>query len=218
MTKEYTHMAGNEFARKIMQGEKDFRRIELEPGYDLERVEGIWEYLRAHSGENQRSPIDISESDLRGINMGGLCLDYLEGERANLEGASLYDASLANAVLREGNLKGAYLVNADLHDADLSHADMTGANLEETNLRGSHLQRAILKAAWAKDAHFGLADLWKTDLSKACLIGTCLENRELPNAYTQTAILSEHELDEAEKTANRFLFGNDFSEYMLATA
>src|SRR5229473_1403324 len=81
--------------------------------------------------------LDVSNHDLRGINL-------MNGD---LRGANLSQASVC-----EANLCGANLSKADLHGADLSGtylcwADLHGANLREADLREADVSGADL--SWA---------------------------------------------------------------------
>src|SRR5713101_6981623 len=81
--------------------------------------------------------LDVSNHDLRGINL-------MNGD---LRGANLSQASVC-----EANLCGANLSKADLHGADLSGtylcwADLHGANLREADLREADLSWACFGEA-----------------------------------------------------------------------
>ena len=71
--------------------------------------------------------VNLSEANLRGVNLYG----------ADLSGANLRDVCLNGADLRWANLCGANLINADLRRACLNEANLCGANLREANLSGA---------------------------------------------------------------------------------
>jgi uncharacterized protein YjbI with pentapeptide repeats len=107
------------------------------------------------AGERAFVKIDLSETDLSGINLTLADLQEAVLIWANLQDASLYHVNLSGAKLRHANLKGAKLrsanlqgadfLNADLSDADLSWSNLRGANLTGANLSEANLQNAILE-------------------------------------------------------------------------
>ena len=78
---------------------------------------------------------DLSEADLRYIN-----LRFANLKHANLNKANLRNANLIGANLNEANLKYANLSDADLKHADLSGADLRYANLSDADLRYANLK------------------------------------------------------------------------------
>lgn len=107
------------------------------------------------AGERAFIKIDLSETDLSGINLTLADLQDALLIWANLQDASLYHVNLSGAKLRHANLKGAKLrsanlqgadfLNADLSDTDLSWSNLRGANLTGANLSEANLQNAILE-------------------------------------------------------------------------
>jgi uncharacterized protein YjbI with pentapeptide repeats len=68
--------------------------------------------------------LDLSNTDMRGVNLNG----------ANLAGANLYQVNLAGAILKSANLSGTILSAANLSEANLSGANLAGAILNSANL------------------------------------------------------------------------------------
>ena len=71
--------------------------------------------------------LNLSATDLRGVNFGG----------RHLEKADLTRANLGDAYLRYAYLVGANLAGANLAGANLAAANLAGANLEGANLEGA---------------------------------------------------------------------------------
>ncbi|MDP5017526.1 pentapeptide repeat-containing protein [Anabaena sp. UHCC 0187] len=86
--------------------------------------------------------IDLSYTDLRGINLQGANLKQINLYQANLSGVNLANANLEGAILTAANLEG-----ANLNLANLSGAILSAANLDKANLAGANLQRANLYLA-----------------------------------------------------------------------
>lgn len=117
-----------ELLERYAAGVRKFTLVDLS-GADLSNIDFGYRELRGVT-YNQR--IDLSYSNLDGI---------------NLSGANLYDAimelvNLTNACLERANLKlarleGASLKGANLKGANLVSANLAGANLTDANLRGA---------------------------------------------------------------------------------
>ncbi|HET8807324.1 MAG TPA: pentapeptide repeat-containing protein [Methylophaga sp.] len=84
---------------------------------------------------------DMSESNLKGINLQnsqlqGAWFTHSEMHGANLEGAQLQGALMDYTHLVDANLRNANLDGAQMIFSDLSGADLTGASMEGTSVRG----------------------------------------------------------------------------------
>ncbi len=108
--------------------------------------------------------IDLSYTDLRGINLQGANLKQINLYQANLSGANLTNANLEGAILTAANLEG-----ANLHLANLSGAILSAANLDNANLLGANLQRANLYLASLQGAILNDAILEGANLREAKL-------------------------------------------------
>ena len=104
----------------------------------------LTEILKKHEmwlyGEVGGIRADLSNVDLRKVNLhlANLAMVDLSGANlslANLSGADLTGANLRGADLTEANLTGTDLSGIDLTDADLRSADLRRADLSGANLR-----------------------------------------------------------------------------------
>ena len=116
--------------------------------------------------------VNLSEANLRGVNLYG----------ADLSGANLRDVCLNGADLRWANLCGANLINADLRRACLNEANLSGASLREANLSGANLQYTDLREANLCGANLIIADLRRACLNEANLQYTDLREANLSGA------------------------------------
>lgn len=91
----------------------DEEQVEL-----LGRGPVAWNAWRA---EHSKTPVDLSEGVLRGLDLTCADLSGADLSRVDLRGAVLRGANLAGA-----RLNGANLFKADLEDADLSRVDLSG--------------------------------------------------------------------------------------------
>ena len=83
------------------------------------------------------SGIDLTDADMRGVMLAGADLSEALLHGADLSGADLMEADLSGADLSEADLSGANLMGADLSGADLTGTDLNGAILYRADLEGS---------------------------------------------------------------------------------
>lgn len=95
-----------------------------------------------HDPENEQ--LDLSNIDMRGVNVRQGNLEGANLYRVNLSGANLSEANLCGTILTAADLSGANLTGVNLSDSILSAANLTGANLTGANLTGANLYLASL--------------------------------------------------------------------------
>ncbi len=100
---------------------------------------------------------DLSEADLRRVNLQSANLRSTNLWRVDLRWATLVGADLSRANFVEADLFRADLSRTNLTDADLSGADLTEANLNEAVLRNTCLADAMVEGTF-----FGNIDLSTT--------------------------------------------------------
>jgi len=190
MAERLRAMEGSEFVQKILSGERDFSKIDLEEGFDLCGYSGfdeLQQYLK--KDHIQSNPINIEGAKLRHLDADGLYLPYVRANGANLKHAALMGVNLehaeferadlryvrfARANLRNSNLKDADLRLADLNLATLIETVLSGTNFEAANLEYANMQNAQLQGAknleWARHlstVNFQFANI--TDKEKATI-------------------------------------------------
>src|SRR5260370_13199796 len=99
--------------------------------------------------------LDVSNHDLRGINLMNGDLRGANLSQASVCEANLCGANLREADLREADLSWANLREADLREADLSWADLYGAFLGRADLRGPSLTKTYVPGPDRRWARFG---------------------------------------------------------------
>jgi len=154
-------MSGQEFVQKLLEGEREFPGVVLEPYFNLsgnEQFAVLQEHLRTMDLEN--SPINLEGADLTGIDADGLHLPFVKANGAcfkhailmevNLESSEFENANFRYARLPQANMKTCHFYNADLRQADLNLAELnrsllTGANVAGANLLFANLQATDIK-------------------------------------------------------------------------
>lgn len=162
MTYKLTDMKGDEFVKKILEGERNFRNIRLEEGFDLSGHPSFMKmqnYLRRESGLDtspllgpgyeervspnhlRESPIDISNSELRHLIARGIYLPYTRGINADLSYSDLSGIARDEhgRNFRGTNLSYSDFENAIFYRVNLADSDFTGAKF-----RGANFENAVL--------------------------------------------------------------------------
>ncbi len=140
----------------------------------------VQQLLDTRSCEN----CDLSNANLRGLNL----------SHTNLKGANLSNANLSQTNLSHANLTGANLSrtnfqDANIAEANLSQSNLTGATLVEANLQATDLGNATLKHAKLNSANLRHADLRDANLNHADLSQTNLIDTNMQGATLEQANL-----------------------------
>ncbi len=153
---------GEEFITKLLNGERDFSNIRLEPYFNLsgnDYFENLQEYLK--QSNLKETPVILEHADLKGLDADGLHLPYLKANEANFKHVSMM----------ETNLKNSQFNKADFRYAKLPQTNMEGANLQEADLRQVDLNLARLNKTVLTGANFTGANLLFTNMHRANIKG-----------------------------------------------
>ena len=175
---------------------------------------------------------DAEISQVKGANLNGLKLRYVQAYgaffakarlwKADLRNANLAEADLREANLREADMQFAVLDHAKLARASLQEADLRNANLNRSDLQGANLTSAAISGATLLDSTLDGANLYKTDLRNASLQRASLKQADLREANLENANLTMANLQEAyltsTKLGNARLNQADFSLAILTDA
>jgi uncharacterized protein YjbI with pentapeptide repeats len=179
--------------------------------------------LPLESDKNSQSPLQVATDARVALTVIGRRYSsqdpqnqWIDLSRTNLRGVDLFRANLRNA-----NLIGVNLSDSDLRDADLRNANMNNANLSRSNLKGANLEGAKLDGVDFDGANLSSLQLADVDLSGRSLIeadfsGTRLDSinlrgAKLYNANFQKASLMIVDLSNAD------LRGVSFQEASIRT-
>jgi Pentapeptide repeats (8 copies) len=111
--------------------------------------------------------INLSDSNLAGINFSKTTFQKSVLQHTNLEGANLNEAIFIGADLSGANLKGANLSKASLTDTILRATDFSGANLNRANLYGAILIYTNMTNSILTDCLVWGASVWHVQLEGA---------------------------------------------------
>lgn len=198
-------MDASELLEHYAAGEIDFPSIEL---FDSDE-----DFICDDEGEIQfyepiirKSPVNLKNADLTGI---------------NLSRAKICDAELEGVNLSNANLRGANLSGANLWSANLSHADLSCANLSNVEQTEDELDIcAPMKELPESEQTFinlSYAKLSKANLTNADLTGADLTGADLSNVDLTNTILEDVKLKFAN-LCNANLSGLDLSHLDLTNA
>ena len=147
--------------------------------------------------------VDLSDADLRDVDLSGAHLSDALMRKVDARGARFAGASLNAAYLREARLAGADLTRAELEGANLAEAELDDACLFDAiayraSLNGALARRADLRKVGLSGADLSFADLSDADLREAALNGAALREADLTNADLRGADLSGAQLVETQ--------------------
>jgi uncharacterized protein YjbI with pentapeptide repeats len=169
---------------------------------------------------------------VKGANLNGLRLRYIQAYGAFLVKAHLWRTDLRNSYLSEADLREANLRQVDLQfavldrarlaRAALPEADLRNAILDRTDLRDANLSFAMLSGATLLDAMLDGANLYKSDLHSTFLQRTSLKKVDLREANLENANLTMANLSGAYLVStnllNSHLKNADLSQTILTDA
>jgi uncharacterized protein YjbI with pentapeptide repeats len=155
---------------------------------------------------------DAEVAQVKGANLNGLRLRYIQAYGAFLVKAHLWRTDLRNAYLSEADLREANLRQVDLQFAVLDHANLRRAALPEADLRNANLDRADLREA---NLSFGV--LSEATLLDATLEGANLYKSDLHEASLQRASLKKTDLREANLENSNLTMANLGESYLVST-
>ncbi|HTI15320.1 MAG TPA: pentapeptide repeat-containing protein [Dictyobacter sp.] len=155
-----------------------------------------WRKNNAHVRLDFRG-VNLSDVDLRGVNLSGVNLNEANLIDINLSGANLSNARIYEANLSRANLSGTNLSEANLSEANLSEANLSRADLSNANLNGAVVIRTDLNESNLSGAYLNGADLRWSNLSGSYLRGVRLIEANLIEVDLSEADLSEANLDGA---------------------
>ena len=148
MVTKLKDMKVEEFAKKLLNGERDFRGIRFPDFADLSGYEGfnnLNSYLRRQP--LSESPVNLTGSRIRYVKARGLYLPYVVGESTNFDGADLIESCFMRARFRHSYFWNAHFDNADLWEADFMSANLERASFNKAIIYRANFRRANIKGA-----------------------------------------------------------------------
>lgn len=168
------------------------------------------------------SNLNLTDTNLAGIDLSGANLDNSNLYKSNLRGANLTNTSLVKTIFTESILAGvnfknshlnetkfnnADLNNADFQDLDLNYTDFTYSNLSNSDLRNVKLNNTKFQ-----NANFSRAELGKIDFSHMELQNTIFAQTNVTDVKFYHANLTEVDF------RGNDLAGIDFTDAILNDA
>ena len=154
--------------------------------------------------------VDLSKSNLRGVDLSGVDLsgvDLFDKDLtyANLSGQDLSDHDLTNTILRGADLSNSVLPDNGLSEKDFDHTILDGVDLSGKDLQKSTFRYASLDNTNLENANLHLADFYLVDLTKiknksmvnANLIGTAFVHANLSGVNLTGAALKQNNFHHA---------------------
>jgi uncharacterized protein YjbI with pentapeptide repeats len=185
-------------APRVELWEEDDEVPVIKPATDIQAILTVIGRRSRDESRKETQPLDLSHTDLRGIDLqqGAFQRVIFTGarlERANLRLANLTRSDLARSRLNHAVLRNAVLSSARLHYAVLDHTDISGANLEGAVLNYASLVRSTLIETKLSRAH-----MWHTNLMSAFAFRANLKEVRLSEAVLVKADFSEAVLTDTD--------------------
>ena len=156
MARKLIRMCGEEFIQKMVNGERNFSRVELPKGTDLTKLteyNNMNDLLKKRSlKEYKRDAIILEYTSLVGLIAHNIWLPS-----ADFSHADLSNSDFSSSFLRRANFAYANVSGVNFFSAELSRADFFNANLSNSSLRKASLSRT----------NFAHTKLYKADLRDA---------------------------------------------------
>jgi len=144
-----TLLKGEDFIKKLFEGERDFSGIELETGFSLSKNYITQQWYRFMFDQNfEESPLDLSNSRFSFVSFRYFGPIGLNFSYSNCENTLFVESDLRHINFRNADLNGASFWNADLSYVDFRFANLSDANfwdarLCDTDFRGvKNLEKA----------------------------------------------------------------------------
>ena len=176
MAEQYTHMSREEFAKKIVAGERNFRRIHLPNQTDLSAfIPDLNKYLVEQNLEKDK--IDFSKSELIEIIAPAIYIPF-----SNMFRAYMYGANMSGAYMYRANMHRANMSGADMHRANMSGADMSEANMYGADMSRAYMYGANMSGAYMYRANMSGADMHRANMSGANMSGANMSGADMSGA------------------------------------
>ncbi|MGB0505800.1 MAG: pentapeptide repeat-containing protein [Pikeienuella sp.] len=165
-------------------------------------------WLRSDGREGKRaelSRVNLSQQDLRNVDLSRAILNYVRFDRADLTGATFCAAEMIGVQLNYAILKG----------ADLSGAILNKANFVRTNLEGANLSKTSLLSITGRGANFDNANLDQSqaigaNLEYASFRDASLEGTKLAQSICTHTTFKDAVVDGADFSSTKFTNANLF--------
>ncbi len=149
---------------------RDYRDIILQ-GRPFLHVIRQYKLLALDGKRRPLVKVDLSDTNLREVDLSELAFVDANFERSDLSMANLSATDFLSTNLRRASLVQANLSGAVFQACDFSHANLRGANLgnatfDDVNLRGADLERVKLLATILEHIIYDVDTMWPNDMAQ----------------------------------------------------
>lgn len=196
-------MDGEEFVKKILSGERDFRNIDL-GGYNFDKtnIDPLIE-LASYLNKNNE-PIILHDSDLSNITarVVPISLPRLHAERTSFKGAKIPWADLRHSILIDCDFS-----NVDARFSNFEYSLLSGTKLNGSNFSKSNFDNATLIKVEANRCNFYKSSF--CDATIGGLLGFDLNDEESTRAFYKALRTT------AKNSNRREIFRYENPEYII---
>ena len=195
-------VSGDEFVRKLLEGERDFRNIRIPAGFDLRGHDAFGElnsYFRERykggiRNFNHSDRVDISGSKILSMNANHLYMPYLNARRSNLSLSEFH---------------GSYLSCSDFYEAELTAVKMNSARVRSCIFIKAYMPWADLGDIRGRNSLFDFARLPDAKITGANLPYTFWNGAEFSDMTSfDQSVLTEADFTGASINSARYAHTN----------
>jgi len=138
-----TYMYGKTFIKKILNHERDFTGIALQPLFDFNKDKNLFRllhaYLKEQYGTFQVNPLILDDVEMKGVRISNLEIPYLQAENLNMTESWLRKVKFPNSKLPYLKIWG-----SRLEICDFENSFQEGAIYNDAQVISSKYNNAIL--------------------------------------------------------------------------
>ena len=163
--KALTYLSGDEFIRKIMEGERDFSHIKFEDNYKIDKSDAYYDlrnYLNT-VGISQ-DPVIMNNSECVGVSFKYMNLSNLVSQNTDFKGSDFQKSNLSDSVLTGSKFDKCSLPHSNFYNSELNSVSFKYSNLNFANFEFSNMSKSNLFGSTARETNFHGCDFSEASL------------------------------------------------------
>ena len=202
-------MKGEEFMKKVIDGERDFsaivmndedltKDVEMYVAFNgtLQRQESIGsrevrDELMYHN--THHTPLILNYASLRGVSAPGLRMDRVQAFETQFHGSNLQ-----NAVMNYANLSSAEFGSVDLQCAHIDFSCLNNVKMNYVDLRGARFIGSMIRKIEMRDSNCEEANFLNTIIDGDCMVSSNFRYAKFPGSYLNNLFMSRSDVTGAD--------------------
>ncbi|MBU5678379.1 MAG: pentapeptide repeat-containing protein [Candidatus Aenigmatarchaeota archaeon] len=208
---EKIRMSGEEFIKKIMKGERDFRDVSIK-GYNFDKDFELMLNLNLYFIENkQTEKINLENSDLSGIKAEriSLWLPHLVARRSTFNRARIPYANLSYGIFVDVDFREVYAPFSNFEYTRMKRVDLSYSNMSKARFDGSTLDEVK-----AINCNFYKSSFYNANIKKLEGLDESNENYKRAFYYALRTTAKNAKRKDIFRSSNPQIILNNLSEIM----